>query len=432
MFSILAFASVVAIAGAEDIYVLSEQGESCATACGLQGRECNPHIETDNSDALFQKLGIQCKTSRGSWWAADQPSYCSDPSDGNYGQCVGYENVPVNGSCQAQYWSVRRLCRCGDDNTQSPFFGTGYSAGTMTVNETTRFAHVLADGMSGVMTHFWLTCPPGAEKDLVIRYYIDNETTPSIEFNPYLAVGVGFNDSQAPWGTKWFGVGSGNSPSLGKAFNLNFQIPFLKSVRVTVQNTVRNSGGFYMIARGVANKKISIGGIDIPETARLVLQKQHLTMQPLDFLDVAKVESGSGLMFMSTLAVRSGNLNFLEGCFHAYTPVSMPWPGILLSTGTEDYYDSAWYFNAGEFHLPVSGFTHLNKSAGNDTLTWSAYRFHEQDPLPFSNGFRLQWRNGDMDNPVTGNKCFTQSGGRVVGHPTVSQVTTYAWVYVWD
>eukprot|EP00730_Choanoeca_flexa_P015452 TRINITY_DN7097_c0_g1_i2.p1 TRINITY_DN7097_c0_g1~~TRINITY_DN7097_c0_g1_i2.p1 ORF type:complete len:114 (+),score=13.35 TRINITY_DN7097_c0_g1_i2:26-367(+) len=63
---------------------------------------------------------------------------------------------------------------------------------------------------------------------------------------------------------------------------------------------------------------------------------------------------------------------------------------------------------------------------------WSRFRFHEQDPLPFSNGFRLQWRNGDMDNPVTGNKCFTQSGGRVVGHPTVSQVTTYAWVYVWD
>jgi hypothetical protein len=37
-----------------------------------------------------------------------------------------------------------------------------------------------------------------------VRYYVDNETTASIEFNPYLAVGVGFEDGQAPWGTKWY------------------------------------------------------------------------------------------------------------------------------------------------------------------------------------------------------------------------------------
>lgn len=29
-------------------------------------------------------------------------------------------------------------------------------------------------------------------------------------------------------------------------------------------------------------------------------------------------------------------------------------------------------------------------------------RFHEQDPLTFSDGFRLQWRNGDMDDVHTG------------------------------
>jgi hypothetical protein len=56
--------------------------------------------------------------------------------------------------------------------------------------------------------------------------------------------------------------------------------------------------------------------------------------------------------------------------------------GTLLSSGTEDYFDSAWcaaravaalgaaahwqrrYFNAGGFHLPVAGFTHLNQTAG--------------------------------------------------------------------
>jgi len=38
-----------------------------------------------------------------------------------------------------------------------------------------------------------------------------------------------------------------------------------------------------------------------------------------------------------------GNLNFLEGCFHSYSPYNKPFPGVVLSTGTEDYFDSAWY-----------------------------------------------------------------------------------------
>lgn len=99
--------------------------------------------------------------------------------------------------------------------------GSGYSAGYVTGNETTRFAHTLAQGTTGVMNHLWLsgtghcadgfccsqrmvsTGPPGTLGDIIFRYYVDNETTPSLEFDPYMAVSMGFNDSTAPWGTKW-------------------------------------------------------------------------------------------------------------------------------------------------------------------------------------------------------------------------------------
>ena len=37
----------------------------------------------------------------------------------------------------------------------------------------------------------------------MVRYYVDNETTASLEFNPYKAVSMFFNDSHAPWGNKW-------------------------------------------------------------------------------------------------------------------------------------------------------------------------------------------------------------------------------------
>ena len=58
-------------------------------------------------------------------------------------------------------------------------------------------------------------------------------------------------------------------------------------------------------------------------------------------------------------------------------------------SGTEDFFDSGWYFNAGEFHSPVSGFTHL-VSTKNKT-EWSAYRFHEMDPLRFADGVKSEW-----------------------------------------
>ena len=73
-----------------------------------------------------------------------------------------------------------------------------------------------------------------------------------------------------------------------------------------------------------------------------------------------------GLFFMSTLAVASANQNFMEGCVRMFSPPEQPWPGLLLSTGMEDYYDSAYYFDGGPFHAPVSGVTHLDVRAAED------------------------------------------------------------------
>ena len=86
---------LLAVQGDEQ-YVMSAQGQSCATACSMQGRSCIPDVQTNNSAALFKALGVVCTLDPSPWWAPDQPSYCSDPSDENYGKCVGYINVPSN------------------------------------------------------------------------------------------------------------------------------------------------------------------------------------------------------------------------------------------------------------------------------------------------------------------------------------------------
>ena len=154
----------------------------------------------------------------------------------------------------------------------------------------------------------------------------------------------------------------------------------------------------------------------------------ELALSPRDLPCSAVVPAGaSGLFFMSTLAVVSGNQNFMEGCVRMFSPPEQPWPGLLLSTGMEDYYDSAYYFDGGPFHAPVSGVTHLDVRAAE----FSGYRFHEMDPIVFSDGVRVEWRNGDATDPATGLKCTLEAGGDVVGAPTASNISSYAWYYTW-
>jgi len=176
-------------------------------------------------------------------------------------------------------------CVCGDaiEASDDLTFGTGHAGVTLPTTETVVFSHVIPSGstgprlffsvslfsipflflflfflslfrpfflfpllslfclswhfssvFAGLMNHFWSTCSPEAETDMIVRYYVDNETTASIQFRPPLASGVGFDDPTAPWGTKWFGLGAGNGGN-GQAWFNNFKIPFTSSIQITVQ-----------------------------------------------------------------------------------------------------------------------------------------------------------------------------------------------------
>ena len=79
--------------------------------------------------------------------------------------------------------------------------------------------------------------------------------------------------------------------------------------------------------------------------------------------------------------------------------------------------------NAGPFHGPTSGLTHLSSTP---TTQLSAYRFHTADPLAFSAGIRMVFRNGDTTDPATGLKCTLETGGSTAGSPTAANMTTCA------
>eukprot|EP01064_Diplonema_japonicum_P020459 TRINITY_DN2991_c1_g2_i1.p1 TRINITY_DN2991_c1_g2~~TRINITY_DN2991_c1_g2_i1.p1 ORF type:complete len:432 (+),score=92.86 TRINITY_DN2991_c1_g2_i1:74-1369(+) len=419
------------IASQADEYVLGAQGDSCAYVCGTKGKKCLLNIETNDSTTLLQKLGAQCNGTKnnGVRFRGWEPAYISDPTHADYTMCLGYKDLPTQADyCNGHDPSAQRLCHCGDDETYRYHFGTGLANWFLPARETNAFFHRVPPGSTGVITHLWTTCVKECVDALTIRIYIDGEATPSIDMSPLMAAGVGFNDSHAPWGTKWMGLGAGNGGN-GQAWFNNFRIPFTKSIRVTLHHqSGAPFGGFYFIVRGARDMPIQVGGYTLPKTAKLLLQKFEGELQPLEWLAVTDVKSGSGIHFASTIAVASNDLNFLEGCYHSFSPYNESFPGVLLSTGTEDYFDSGWYFNAGTFRFPVSGNTHL--VSGNGKVTWSAYRMHDQDPLFFNDGLRVLWRNGDVLDPTMKTKCYTQKG-ITVGNPTVSTVVSYAWVYVW-
>ena len=113
--------------------------------------------------------------------------------------------------------------------------------------------------------------------------------------------------------------------------------------------------------------------------------------------------------------IGSENLNFLEAIVRAY--IDGADEPLLLSSGTENYFLGTYYFNRGMYHHPEAGLTHIDRKAN----TFSAYRFHEEDPIVFQKSLRFVWRNGEA--------C---EDGRPFGDPKPSTFTSYVWVYEWE
>eukprot|EP00486_Rosalina_sp_Unknown_P014199 CAMPEP_0201589568 /NCGR_PEP_ID=MMETSP0190_2-20130828/168252_1 /ASSEMBLY_ACC=CAM_ASM_000263 /TAXON_ID=37353 /ORGANISM="Rosalina sp." /LENGTH=121 /DNA_ID=CAMNT_0048044009 /DNA_START=180 /DNA_END=545 /DNA_ORIENTATION=- len=107
----------------------------------------------------------------------------------------------------------------------------------------------------------------------------------------------------------------------------------------------------------------------------------------------------------------------------------------FLSSGTEDYFLSAFYFDAGIYQDNDAGLTYK----GNPGMI-SAYKFFEEDPIMFTKEFQLVWRNmerttGSSDScptkfPSDVNTTTGQSdNGMKEPEVAPATVTTYAWVY---
>ncbi len=262
----------------------------------------------------------------------------------------------------------------------------------------------------GCLTHMWFGGDwPGYGRTR-IRVYVDGETKASIDMELMLGHGIGFEDEASPWGVER--IGKTGHPS--GIYN-TYRIPFGRGVRVTAQlpEDVKVNPEFWWIIRGTENLPVEIGGVRLPDSARLRLYKrEHFTAKRLQEFDLCKV-SGTGALYQVTIAGKSENFGYLEACIRAYIDDSDK--PLFLSSGLEDYFLGTYYFNKGRYYTPVAGLTHLD----GKNSSFSAYRFHEQDPVFFHGGLRLTCR------------CGEELDGKVFHDPKQTTYTTYVWLYEW-
>jgi hypothetical protein len=77
---------------------------------------------------------------------------------------------------------------------------------------------------------------------------------------------------------------------------------------------------------------------------------------------------------------------------------------------------------------PTSGLTVWSTSPELSRVSF--FKLHHRDPVLFRDGFKFQWRNGDVTDPATGEKC-TRVNGTAMFNPTPANVSTLAYVYTW-
>ena len=208
-----------------------------------------------------------------------------------------------------------------------------------------------------------------------------------------------------------------------------YQIPFINSVRITI--THWETCLYYYIVRGLLNYPfVSIGNLVLPliinntnsqashdhdqrtvhnskysqsssysdstSFLRLNLYKrENILLSPLEFLTIANVSNMNGensnnngiggLLYQVTLEANSSDYLYLEGCFRAKIDDAKEFE--WLSSGTEDFFLSAYYFNRGLYHGNDAGCTFFD---GKGSV--SAYKFFENDPVVYKNNLQLLWR----------------------------------------
>ena len=237
---------------------------------------------------------------------------------------------------------------------------------------------------SGVIRHFWITFFEKPLRQIIIRMYWDNETTPSVE----VPLGDLFCNAPGYYG-EIQSLAVCVNPA--KAQNLYLPMPYRKHGRITLEllNDQPADHIYY-----------TINGTDEPVADdALYFHASFRRSNPLkygeDFV-IADGIRGKGRFAGCYMTWQQNNKGWWgEGEVKMFIDGDKEFPSIC-GTGTEDYFCGAWCFADRTFNSPYSGY-HCGGTAETGRRH-ALYRFHITDPVWFHSDFKatvqaLGWRS---------------------------------------
>lgn len=262
---------------------------------------------------------------------------------------------------------------------------------------------------AGIVTHMWFTIASSDHhhlKNLVLRAWWDGESAPSVE---------------APIGD-FFGLGLGEyftyqsallTVAPVKALNSYFEMPFANAAKITVTNEgkIRTDALYF--------------AIDYVTLAALPAEvgqfhAQYHQEAPCKGWSNDWVTNGDDPVGDKKNLNGAGNYVFLEaagrghfvGVTHAVLQNQNGWFGegddmifvdgdalpTINGTGTEDYYNGAWDFGAGQtFSYPHNGAPY-QVDAERINGRYCLYRWHIESPITFEKGIRVTMEHGHANH----------------------------------
>ncbi len=259
---------------------------------------------------------------------------------------------------------------------------------------------------SGAIQHIWMT-PTGNWRYSIIRFYWDDETTPSVEVpvGDFFCVGWG---KYAPVTSLAVVVNPGSG------LNCYWPMPFRKKCRITMENIDDEDMVLYY--------QVDYALTEIPKDAAY-FHAQFRRVNPLpmkkDFVVVDSIK-GKG-QYVGTYLAYGSNKNgwWGEGEIKFFMDGDTKFPTIN-GTGTEDYFCGAYDFDSRhkgadgkesieytEFSGPYTGLPQVIRGDGHYEVAqrFGLYRWHVTDPIRFEKDLKvtlqdLGWRHDGRYMPL--------------------------------
>jgi hypothetical protein len=238
---------------------------------------------------------------------------------------------------------------------------------------------------AGVVRRWWVTIAPRnsvpLQRQLIVRCYWDDEATPSVEVPISDFFGVGFGE--------WRDYVSLPSNMTSGGYNVYWPMPFRSRARITVENrsNVVVDRFYYNVAVD-ARAELPDSTLYFHAQFRRAATRRG---EPVVLLDAVGRGHYAGTL-LSMQPRRGRTMWYLEGNERVFVDgESTP---SIIGTGTEDYFSSGWYFDTGPYSAPYHGVPIKDTLSGRV----SAYRWHIEDPIPFTRSLRFTIEHGGTND----------------------------------